>query len=149
MKRNLSRLLQVRALLEEVSRLDLEKRQGEMLSMEGAARQEECLALEARADAVRMLVENQPEQPWLLGIADAGILERKGRMLAALAAVARTRVEQARDELLARRMERRQVEALLRDAERLENQEQRRREQQRADEGYRQGRWRRQDGKVR
>jgi hypothetical protein len=138
MKRNLGRILELRELLEEVSRLDLEKKRGEMLLMESAGKQQGCLALEARADAMRILTEERGPESWRLDMADVEILGWKEERLRALAAICRTTVERARNELLERRLDRRQVEALIRAAERLEKQADLRREQQRADEWYQQ-----------
>lgn len=148
MKRSLGRLLQIRELLEEVSRVDLEKKHSEVVSIESAAQQQRLLALEARAEAMRILAQDSGEEVWQLQMADAEILSGKQERLRALAAAGQPAVERARDELLARRMERRQVEALIRSAEREEKQVERRREQQRADEWY-QSRSPRGTGKVR
>jgi len=141
MKRNLDRILQLRELLEEVSRLDLERKRGEMLLMESAGENQGRLAREARADAVRILSEDGRTESWRLEMADIGILGWKEGRLRALAAVCRSTVERARNELLERRLDRRQVEALICAAEQLEKQADLRREQQRADEWYQQGRW--------
>jgi len=137
-KRNLTRLLNVRALLEEVSRLDLEKKNAEMRLLESAAGQQRRLVGTARANAIRILTEDTDRGAWLLEIADAAILARKESGLRSLAALSKPVVEKARNELLERRLERRQVEALILAAERIEKQEESRREQNRADEWYQQ-----------
>lgn len=145
MKRNLGRILQLRELLEEVGRLDLEKKHGEMQLIESAGKHQGRLALEVRADAVRILAEGARAESWRLDMADVEILGWKEGRLRALAAICRSTVERARDELLERRLDRRQVEALIRAAERLEKQADLRREQQRADEWYQQSKWLRQE----
>ncbi len=138
MKRSLNRLLHIRALLEEVSRLDLEKKNAEMRSLERAVTDQRLLAAGVRADAIRVLTEDADGEGWLVAIADAGILGWKETRLQSLAAISRSAVATARDELLERRLERRQVETLIVAAERIEKQEESRREQNRADEWYQQ-----------
>ena len=138
MKRNLARLLHVRALLEEVSRLELEKRNAEMQLLENAAGLQRRLVEEVRANAIRILTEDADRGAWLLEIADAGILARKESKLRSLAVLGKPVVEKARGDLLERRLERRQVEALILAAEQIEKREESRREQNRADEWYQQ-----------
>jgi hypothetical protein len=72
-------------------------------------------------------------------IADADILGWKGERLGALAAEAERAVGQAREEMLARRLERRQVEALLSVAARAGKKVRTRREQNLTDDWFRGG----------
>lgn len=113
--------------------------------MESAGKNQGRLALEVRRDAVRILAEDTCSESWRLDMADVEILGWKEGRLRALAAVCRSTVERAREELLERRLDRRQAEALIRAAEQLERQADLRREQQRADEWYQQSRWLRQE----
>jgi hypothetical protein len=141
MKQSLTRVLRVRALLEDLSRLDLEKKNAEMRQLEAAASGQRRLALVTRADALRMLSEGEVvgRESWLMRIADARILERKEAGLKALVVRGAPAVSQAREEMMARRIDRRQVEALLASAARAEKKEKARREQNRIDDWFQSG----------
>ena len=140
MKQSLTRVLRVRALLEDLSRLDLEKKNAEMRQLEAAASGQRRLALVTRADALRMLSEGEVvgRESWLMRIADARI-ERKEAGLKALVVRGAPAVSQAREEMMARRIDRRQVEALLASAARAEKKEKARREQNRIDDWFQSG----------
>jgi hypothetical protein len=138
MKHRLSRVLRVRALLEDRSRLDFEKKKAEMRQLEMAADRQRQLALATRADAMRMLSKDDfaGGESWLMRVADAEILGWKERELKALAAAGAPAVSEAREEMMARRIERRQVEALLSSAARAEVKKEGRREQNRIDDWF-------------
>jgi hypothetical protein len=141
MKSGLDRVLRVRALLENLSRLELERKIGETGHLRTAAEQQQWLAQLTREDALQILTggESKKHEPWLMKIADADILGWKGERLGALAAEAERAIGQAREEMLARRLERRQVEALLSVAARAEKKVRTRREQNLTDDWFRGG----------
>ena len=137
MKRALDRLLRIRALLEERAQLELAKRTGEMLRIEKGAERLQRLAVAIRVDACAALSRGEATDRWLTDIADAEILGWNSGRLNALARARRPAVEEARHELMARRLERRQVESLLASAAEAEKEEQGRRDQKRLDEWFR------------
>lgn len=137
MRPGLERVLRIRALLEELSRLELEKKAGEMLRLEKGAERLLRRSLEVRADACEALSGEAAADRWLTDIADAEILTWNSRRLRALAEARQPAVEQARQVLLARRLERRQVATLLESAAEAEKRQQGRREQNRLDEWFR------------
>jgi hypothetical protein len=141
MKRKLDRVLRIRALLEDLSRLEFEKKIVGMRSLEMAAERQRQLALSARADALQLLAgdESARDEVWLMRIADAEILDWKEARLEALAQEGQGAVREAREELLARRLERRQVEALLATAARAEKKVQVRTEQNLTDDWFQSG----------
>jgi hypothetical protein len=141
MKRKLDRVLRIRELLEDLSRLEFEKKITSIRFLETAAERQRQLALSVRADALQMLAgdESAGREPWLMRIADAEILDWKEERLEALAQEGQGAVREAREELLARRLERRQVEALLATAARAEKKGQVRREQNLIDDWFQSG----------
>ncbi len=141
MRRKLDRVLRIRALLEDLSRLDLERRIADTRHLEKAAERERRLALATRAEALRLLGEEEsaPTDSWLMRIADAEILNWKEGRIKILAAEGMNAVQKSREALLARRTERRQVEALLATAERAEEKSQARKEQSRTDDWFQSG----------
>jgi hypothetical protein len=141
MKRKLDRVLRIRALLEDLSRLEFEKKIASLRFLETAAEWQRHLALSVRADALQMLAgdESARRESWLMRIADAEILDWKEARLEALAQEGQGAVREAREELLARRLERRQVEALLATAARAEKKGQVRREQNLTDDWFQSG----------
>lgn len=137
MKRTLGRLLHVRALLEDISWLDFERETADMRSLEMAAARQRQSAFRARADALLMLGKSESGYvEWHMRIADAEILSWREAKLDGLAEAKQPAVSKAREELLTRRLERRQVEALLSAAESAEKKEQVRREQNRTDDWF-------------
>ena len=136
MKRSLDRLLRIRALLEELSQLELAKRTGEMLRIEKSAERLQRLAVAIRVDACTELTSGEATDRWLTDIADGEILGWNSGRLRALARARQPAVEEARQEMMARRLERRQVECLLASAAEAEKEEQGRRDQKRLDEWF-------------
>jgi hypothetical protein len=138
MKRTLTRLLRIRQTIENLSLLELERRNLEARRVEQAAERQRRLALAARTQALASLegsgAEAAPE--WLLGVADAEILSWKRARLAAEALARRPGIEAARREMLARRLERRQVETLAAAAAAALEKQQIRREQNQVDDWF-------------
>jgi ribosomal protein L12E/L44/L45/RPP1/RPP2 len=128
MKHPLRRLLKLRSLLEDLSQLELERRGAEVRRLEAAAEQEQTQARTARRDGLRRLTAGENE--WMIEAADAEILEWTSARLRSLAESRRPEVEAARAAFLERRLERRQVEALLTEAAEAEAVDEARREQQ-------------------
>lgn len=134
MRHPLHRVLRLRSLLEDLSQLELEQRGAEVRRLEAAAEQEQTKARAARRDGLQRLTAGQME--WMLDVADAEILAWKGARLRSLAESRRPEVETARAALLERRLERRQVEALLTEAAEAEAMDEARREQQGVDDWF-------------
>lgn len=134
-------MLRVRALLEDLSRLELERKIGETGYLRTAAEQQRQLAQLTREDALQILTgcESKEHVAWLMKIADAEILGWRGERLGALASEGERAVGQAREELLARRLERRQVDALFSVAARAEKKVRARREQNLTDDWFQSG----------
>lgn len=138
MKRPLVRLLRLRELLEDLSRLDFEEKNTALRDLEVASGQQRQTALSVRADAVRTLTRVEPatSEVWRMRMADAGISVWKEAKLAALVEAGKPGVNRARDTWLARRMERLQVEILQAVSERREKKVQVRRDQNRTDDWF-------------
>lgn len=134
MKHPLRRLLKLRALMEELSQLELERRHGEVRRLEAAAERGRAEARTTRRDALRRLEAGDPE--WGMDFADADLLAWKSGNLLALAEARRPEVEAARAEFLERRLERRQVETLVEEAAAAEAIEDGRREQKSVDDWF-------------
>jgi len=139
MKRRLDRLLHIRTLLEDRSRLALETRVAATRALELAARRERQLGDGNGAAALRLLTAGEDTESWLQRIADGEILRWKETRLRAFAEASQAALEEARAVLLAHRLERRQVEALLALARRAEEKEAVRREQTRTDDWFQSG----------
>jgi hypothetical protein len=134
----LTRVLRIREVLEEVAKLDFERKNGEARQLEMGADRQRNLALGTRAEALRMLSEgeNAGRGAWLMRIADAELLARRAAGLRALAEAGLPEVNAAREQLMERRTDRLQVESLLASAARAEEKEQIRREQNRIDDWF-------------
>ena len=138
MKRSLARLLRVRSLLEDLAHRRLEGTTAALRRLEDAAVHQQQLSLRTRSQALDLLSSNPPADPseWLTGIADADLLSWKSGQLAALADAARPAVEEARAQLLTRRIEHRQLKTLLDEAAHAEQQERGRQEQRQIDDAF-------------
>jgi flagellar biosynthesis chaperone FliJ len=134
MKRNLARLQTVRSLMEELARLDFEKKTAEARQIETEAVRQGERTLAARTVALQVLERASPS--WQLAVADAEILAWRRRQLARLADQCRPAVRAAREAFLTRRQERRQLEILMATAVRKAERELARREQRLADDWY-------------
>lgn len=132
MKRGLQRVLRVRALLEDLSRVELERRASERNRLLAVAERQQEARQAARGGALLRLAEGDSQ--WLVEMADADLLGwQRGKLLAA-AEQRLPGVESARGEMLARRVERRQVETLLAEAAAAADEERKRREQKQVDD---------------
>jgi hypothetical protein len=138
MKRQLYRILRIRELVEDLSRLDFEGKAAGVRHLEMSAEQQAWLALDMRAAAFRILTDKEPatSEAWLMNIADADLFSRKEAKLEALAAAGQPVVDRAHEELLERRRERLQVEILHTNAMREGEKCQIRREQNRTDDWF-------------
>ncbi|HEX4007609.1 MAG TPA: hypothetical protein VHX60_15645 [Acidobacteriaceae bacterium] len=136
MKRKFARVLSVRRLLEDLAQLEFEKKTAELRRLEEAALAVRRLGQGARAEVLRVLGEGDEPVPWQLGMADAEILAWKVEKIAAMATECRPGVERARAELLARRLERRQVETLMSGVARAEETVDARRAQKQVDDWF-------------
>ena len=138
MKRPLRRLLRVRALVEEVARLQLEKRTAEMRALTLAAEHQQEIVRSARSLAIEDLTGGQTSgtESWCLRIADAALAHSREARLEALADAAKPGIVQAGEELLERRVERRQVEILHEAEMQAEEQRQIRQDQSRTDDWF-------------
>ncbi len=134
MKSGLVRLLRVRALFETLSAQELGRRSAEMRRLDTEAERQQQLACHARARALRLLTAGED---WITGIMDAELARWKSGRLAGLAEARRPLVDAAREELMARRVERRQIESLISEADRAERAERARREQKHLDDWFR------------
>jgi hypothetical protein len=138
MKRKLDRILRIRELVEDLSRLDLEGKAAELRNLKMRAESQRRLALETRAAAVRILTDTDStkSQPWQMRIADAKIFDWKDAKLQALARAEQSVIDKAREELLERRRERLQVEILHTNAVHEDEKSRIRREQNRTDDWF-------------
>jgi len=135
MKSGLLRVLRVRQLLEELAGATLRTRTAELRRIEEGAEQHERQAMRTRTEALDQMQRGESADAWL-GMADAEILAWTSQRLRAAARHAKPAVEAAHEQMLARRVEKRQAEALLTDAEQAEQQEALRREQHRLDDWF-------------
>jgi hypothetical protein len=138
MKPPMSRLLRLRQLLEDLSRLDFEEKSAAMCNLEEAARQHRQTAVSLCTEAFGALSVTEPATPGFRSVrmADTGIAVWKEAKLGALVEAGKPAVNRARDALLIRRMERLQVEMLQAAAERAEKRALARREQNRTDDWF-------------
>jgi hypothetical protein len=138
MKRQLDRLLRIRGMLEDLSRLDFEGKSAAMRALERGAEKQRQMALGARAETVEEMAAGQPMErgSWRMRLADAEIFGWRKARLEAMAQAAKPGVEQAREELLERRVERRQAEILHEAAVRGEEKQLARQDQNRTDDWF-------------
>lgn len=135
MKSRLERVIRIRRLLEELAHADLGRQIAEARSLEQSAAAHREGSGAARMDAWKLL-ESGATPSWLLSLSDADLLAWKGGQLEALAAERQPGIEAARQELLSRRIERRQLEILDEAAAQAETRERIRREQKSADDWF-------------
>ncbi len=138
MKSPLQRVLGIRTLLEDMARLDFETRNAQLLLLGKATTEQRRVALQARAEAFRGLEprEGESEKHWLVTLADAAILRGKENRLAALARAAAVASTEAGEALAARRIERRQLEAVVASAAHVAEKKRLRRDQDRTDDWF-------------
>jgi len=138
MKRSLRRLLQVRELVEDLAQLEWEAKSAQMRALEESARREGRMARAIQRNAVEDLTAEKAgrREDWRLNMADAGIAGWKEARLGVLAEAARPAVDRAREDLLVRRQERRQVEILSAAAAHAEEKREIRHDQNRTDDWF-------------
>ena len=127
MRKTLPRLLRLRALLEEESRIRLEKLVQRATFIERAREREEVLISASRCEAFSLLsgsvgmstgdsgivLGQTAVEAWITAVTDGDMAHRREQKLAALAQVAAGQVEAGRDAMFRLRRERQQVETLL------------------------------------
>jgi hypothetical protein len=151
MSRSLARILRLRALVEEESRLRLEKLAHQAHRVENAQRAEQQLAFACRASAFLLITDGGAEKAkvdgggaarwpaqgsWLAALADQNMAALRQEGLRSLAKVATQQLEAGREEMLQLRRERRQMETLVRNEEAMRETELDRRRQRSLDDWY-------------
>ncbi len=127
MKKALPRLLRLRSLLEEESRIRLEKLVQRAALVERTREREEALVSASRSEAFSLLSGSVGEpavdggtspgrsamQAWITAVTDGDMAQRREQKLAALAQMAARQVEAGREAMFQLRRERQQVETLV------------------------------------
>ena len=126
MRRTLPRLLRLRSLLEEESKIKLEKLAQRTSIVERAREREEALASASRCEAFSLLSESVGTQleeggtspdtvmdEWTTAVADGDIARRREQKLTVLAQMATRQVNAGREVMFQLRRERQQVETLV------------------------------------
>jgi len=135
MRRTLDRLVRVRGLIESLSRVEFERKNAELRTIETSAKEQRRLGERTRAEVLKQLA-GEPSPSWRLDLADGEILRWKRERLEVLAEGARPSLGRTREEYLRRRVDRRQAEVLAANAAQDEQRERARREQNRLDEWF-------------
>jgi len=135
---DLSRVLRVRALMEESAQAAFAVRVHNMRQLEECAALARRAALFSRRESLEKLVpEGQPWEPsWQIDQMDAQMLDTKSACLTARAESEKLVLAEARAVMLARRRERQQIETLLESAQHAEDQQRSRRSQQQVDDWF-------------
>jgi hypothetical protein len=133
MKKGLSRVLDIRRLLEDLASLDLQTKIAALRRLENAAEEHRRLAVEGRSEAIGKMLDEAAADFWL-DMADAEIFSLKRERIVVAAHKTSDEVEALRERRLMRRIERKQAELLISEAEWVEEQKRRRREQQLLDD---------------
>ncbi len=133
MKKSLSRVLDIRRLLEDLASLDLQTQAAALHRLENAAEEHRRLAVEARSEAIGKMLDGAAADFWL-DMADAEIFSLKRERMVAAAHKTSDEVAALRELRMMRRIERKQAEALISEAERADEQKRKRREQQLLDD---------------
>ena len=150
----LKRLLRLRSLVEETSRMELEGRAALVTRIDQARKRELRTVREGRALAIESICEDDGAGDQTggrsAGWSAAETAVWRERQLAPLAEAAERRVMESREEFFERRKERRQVESVLGAAEERMGIEQERRTQRELDDwfGMKQARSHRGQGKA-
>lgn len=150
MNRTLDRLLHLRALLEEVSRAELERRLRHRSRIEEAQHREQMISLQLRSKSLALLLDNggtasvdgrsslHSEQRDLRVFAESDRRasdERRDRLVG-IAVEGNIQVQKAQQEFLMRRDETQILETLIRNKKAQMELEQNRRDQQRLDDWF-------------
>jgi aspartokinase len=133
--RSLRRLLRIRELEEEQSRLALESAIGELHRLEEALRATAVRSRKGR-ELVAASAHTGEVTDRLAGIEETRLAERHAEALTPMAAEAELDAAAAREAFLVKRVERRQAETLIRETEARDAIEAGRREQQAMDDWY-------------
>lgn len=138
MKRRLDQVLRIRELMENLARAALETKTHAVRQLENAAKRENSSALESRREAFTSASDSGPidQGAWRLGLADAEIFARRGERFRIAAEAQKPAVSEAREAMLERRRERKQVETLIAEARRIADEERERRQQQQTDDWF-------------
>lgn len=131
----LRRLLQVRSLEEEQDKAALEFALGDLRRLESALRAAHARGRAGRAGLASVASGCDPVDR-IAALVETEAARRSIQVLAQRVAAATSRAARLRDEYLGRRVQRRQVETVIREAEELESIAQARTEQQNADERF-------------
>jgi hypothetical protein len=133
--RALRRLLRIRNLEEQQSRMEFESALGELGLLERALAQEKAREIRGRR-LVETGIRGGLVDERLAGLEESRAGERHARVLNARVVTAQDELSNLREELLERRVARRQAETLIEEAEFLEAMEAGRRGQQGIDDWY-------------
>jgi hypothetical protein len=146
---SLTRILRLRALLEEVSRVKLENLAQQVARIERARERERDLASAGRREAFSLIAETgvgiasrggrsgkPAQEERILAEVTVEIAAWRERQMEPLAKAAARRVEAASEEFFLRRKERRQLETLLQDRAALRRIERDRRDQRTLDDWF-------------
>lgn len=133
--RALRRLLHIRHLQEEQSRAELESALGELRRLEAAFRASVLREREGRAQIARTAASVEPADR-AAALEEAGSASLHAATVQPQVAGAREEVNDLRAEFLGRRVERRQAETLIAEAEAREALDTARRDQQALDDRY-------------
>jgi hypothetical protein len=156
LSRPLARVLRLRALLEEVSRIELEKAAWESLRIERARERENEMAQAAKREAFSLMAEadrqakneeggDKANREFTRPVTNEGLILAEAavdmamwceRRLEPMAHAAMRRVEAGREEFFLKRKERQQVEAVLQDQAARCKVEQERRQQRILDDWF-------------
>ena len=154
MNRPLVRVFRLRALLEEVSRMELEGLAQQASRIERARARQRDLAITCRREALSLIpdaksgetgneggtvsasADRAAKEGWTLAEAARNMAEFRARQLEPLAQIAMLRVEAGREEFFLRRKERQQAETVLQNEAALRKIDQERREQRVLDDWF-------------
>jgi hypothetical protein len=146
----LDRLLHLRALLEDVSRAELERKLQHRARIEEAQRREQTISLQLRNKSLTLILDNtdmapaedkshlHPERSHLRRFAeyDRRASDERRDRLVGIAAEGNVQVQKAQREFFMRRDEARSLETLIRNMKAQVELEQNRRDQQRLDDWF-------------
>jgi hypothetical protein len=150
--RPLVRIFRLRALLEEVSRAELERLAQQASQVERALARERGLTLASRREAFSLIpgvksyqtgsvadtgpADQAVKEKWIVAEAAGDMAQYRERQLEPLAHAAARRVEAGREEFFARRKERQQVETVLQNEAALRRINQEHRDQRALDDWF-------------
>jgi hypothetical protein len=143
MSRSLEQILRLRALIEEESRLRLEKLALEAHRVDRAQEERKQLSSACRSAAFAVVEgwqsresDSADQETWRVAVKDGALASSHQQRLQILAAAARQRVETGREEMLRLRQDKQRVEILLQNEAALEKIEMERSWQRVLDDWY-------------